>query len=82
MESVAEIKSALLQQLANTNDEKVLKKMQAYFRSLSKNEKKIIAYNSQWKPLTAKEYKAEIEESITQYKRGKVISQKDMEKGL
>ncbi len=82
MESVAEIKSALLQQLANTNDERILKKMQAYFHSLSKNEKKIIAYTSQWKPLNAKEYKAEIEESITQYKRGKVISQKDMEKGL
>ena len=80
MESVAEMKSALLQQLANTDDEKVLKKMQTYFQSITRKEKKIVAYTSKWKPLTAKEYKADIEESIKEYKRGRVVSQKEMEK--
>ncbi len=80
MESVAEMKSALLQQLANTDDEKVLKKMQTYFQSITRKEKKIVAYTSKWEPLTAKEYKADIEESIREYKRGQVVSQKEIEK--
>ena len=82
MTNIAEIKSALHQQVANTEDEKVLQKMQAYFNSLAKRDKKIIAYASGWKPLTAREYKVEVEESISQYKQGKVISQKEMEKKL
>ena len=44
--------------------------------------KKIIAYSSKLKPLTAKEYKALVKESIDQYNQGKVISQKEMEKRL
>ena len=56
--------------------------MQLYFISLMKSNKRIVAYSSKWKPLTAKEYKAEVEESISQYKKGKVISQKEMEKKL
>lgn len=82
MTTIAEIKSALHQQVANTEDEKVLQKMQLYFNSLTKSDKKIVAYSSKWKPLTAKEYKAEVEESISQYKKGKVISQKEMEKKI
>ncbi len=82
MTNIAEIKSALHQQVANTEDEKVLQKMQVYFNSLIKRNKKIVAYSSKWKPLTAKEYKVELEESINQYKHGKVISQKEMEKKL
>ena len=82
MTTIAEIKSSLHQQVANTEDEKVLQKMQLYFNSLTKKDKKIVAYTSQWNPLTSREYKAEIEESISQYKRGKVISQKEMEKKL
>ena len=74
MTTIAEIKSALHQQVANTEDEKVLQKMKLYFNSLTKSDKKIIAYSSKWKPLTTKGYKAEVEESISQYKKGKVIS--------
>lgn len=82
MTTIAEIKSALHQQVADTEDEKVLQKMQLYFNSLTKGDRKIIAHSSKWKPLTAKEYKAEIEESISQYRKGKVISQKQMEKKI
>jgi hypothetical protein len=82
MVTIAEIKSALHQQVANTEDEKVLKKMQTYFSSLVKGDKKIVAYTSKWKPLTAREYKAEVEESIREYKKGKIISQREMEKRL
>lgn len=80
MTTIAEIKSSLHQQVANTEDEKVLQKMQVYFRSLTKKgNRKVIAYTSKGKPLTSMEYKAEIEESIIQYKRDNVISQKEME---
>ena len=44
--------------------------------------KKIIAYSSKLKPLTANEYKALVEESMDQYNKGKVVSQSEMEKRL
>ena len=44
--------------------------------------KKIIAYSSKLKPLTVNEYKALVEESIDQYNRGNVVSQREMEKRL
>jgi hypothetical protein len=44
-----------------------------------KEEKKIVAYAAKRKALTIKEYRMEIEESISQYKRSKVITQKEME---
>ena len=44
MTTIAEIKSYLHQQVANTEDEKVLQKMQVYFRSLTKKgNRKVIA---------------------------------------
>ena len=44
MTTIAEIKSYLHQQVANTEDEKVLQKMQVYFRSLTKKgSRKVIA---------------------------------------
>jgi chromosome segregation and condensation protein ScpB len=82
MNTIAELKSALHQQVAVTEDKKILMKMRAYFSSLAKRDKKIVAYGAKWKPLTAKEYKETIENSILQYKQGKVISQKEMEKRI
>ena len=82
MTNIAELKSSLHKQVANTEDEKVLLKMQLYYKSLVKSDKKIVAYTHTGKGLTAKEYKAELEDSIGQYKLGKVISQKAMEKNL
>ena len=82
MTTIAEIKSALHYQIANTEDKKVLEKLQSYLRSLVKSDHKTVAYSSKLKPLSVKEYKAEIEEAITQYRKGKVISQKEMEKKI
>ncbi|MFY8036397.1 MAG: hypothetical protein ACOVMQ_04465 [Cyclobacteriaceae bacterium] len=82
MANLAEIKSALHQQVANMEDEKVLQKVQHYFHSLVKDDKKIIAYNAKGKALTTKEYKSSIEESIAQYRKGKWVSQKEMDKKL
>lgn len=82
MSNIAELKSALHQQVANMEDEKVLQKVQLYFKSLVKNDKKIIAYNAKGKALTTKEYKASIEESMAEYKKGKWVSQKEMDKKL
>jgi hypothetical protein len=82
MANIAELKSSLHQQVANTEDEKILLKLQLYYNSLTKGNKKIVAYNYKGKGLTAKEYKAELADSIVQYKLGKVVSQKTMEKGL
>ena len=82
MTSIAEIKSALHQQIANTEDKKVLEKLQSYLKSLIKSDNKIVAYSSKLKPLSVKEYRMEVEEAITQYRKGKVISQKEMEKKI
>ncbi len=82
MTSIAEIKSALHQQIANTEDKKVLEKLQSYLKSLVKSDNKIVAYSSKLKPLSVKEYRMEVEEAITQYRKGKVISQKEMEKKI
>lgn len=82
MTTIAEIKSALHQQVANTEDEKILHKMKQYFQSLTTSEKRIIAYSSKGKPLTPQLYISEVEKSRLQHKRGKVVSQKEMEKGL
>jgi len=82
MTTIAQIKSALHQQVANTEDEKILHKMKQYFQSLTTSEKRIIAYNSQGRPLTSQLYIAEVQKSRVQHKRGKVVSQKEMEKGL
>lgn len=80
MASIAEMKSALLQYVAQTDDEKILKKMQEYFASLIESEKKVIAYSAAGEPLTIESYNASIQEAIDQYKSGKTISQKEMEK--
>ena len=83
MTTIAEIKSSLHQQVANTEDEKILLKMQIFFNSIAKkNENKIVAYTSQGKSLTAKEYKASVEESIGQYRTRKIRSQKEIEQSL
>ena len=82
MITVAEIKSALHEQIANTQDEKVLLKMQDYFQSLAKSDKRVVAYTAFGKALTAKLYKAEVEIGMIQHKQGRVKTQREMEKGL
>jgi ABC-type Zn uptake system ZnuABC Zn-binding protein ZnuA len=79
MLTIAELKSALLQQVANTEDRKVLQKIQTYVKQISKNDKKIVGYNSSFKPLTVEQYRKEVKKSLAQYKSGRVVSQEEME---
>jgi len=84
MNSIAEIKSTLHYYIAETDDVKVLSKLQnqKYVKELLDKEDKIIAYTSSGKPLAQLAYKKDIDAAIAEADRGEVISQADMEKGL
>lgn len=82
MTSIAEIKSTLHYYIAETDDVKVLSKLQKYVKELLDKEDKIIAYTSAGKPLTQSAYKKDIDAAIAEADKGEVISQEDMEKGL
>jgi hypothetical protein len=82
MSSLAEIKSAIHQQVANTEDRKVLVKVQSYLRTLTKTKRKVVAYDSNLKPLTLNQYRSDVKKSISQYNSGMVVSQKEMEKSI
>ena len=82
MKSIAEIKSTLHHYISETDDVKILSKVQKYVKSLMDKEEKIIAYTSQGHPLTSLAYKRDIDEAMAEADRGKVHSQEDMEKGL
>ncbi len=82
MFTLAEIKSSLHQQIANTDDKKILKKVQDYIRTQTGSTKKTVAYDAELNPLTIEQYRAEVKKSLAQYKKGKVISQDKMEKSI
>lgn len=82
MSSLAEIKSDIHQQVANTEDRKILVKVQSYLRTLAKSKRKVVAYDSNLEPLTLDQYRAEVKKSISQYNSGLVVSQKEMEKSI
>jgi len=82
MSTIAEIKSAIHQQVANTEDRTLLLKFQNYLRTLNKKDRHVIAYNSKLNPLTIDQYRLEVKKSMAQHRVGKVISQKEMEKSL
>lgn len=82
MRSIAELKTSILQSIAQTDDEKTLTDIQNYVTSLLKKQKTIVAYNSKGDALTLDEYQASIEEARQQYKRNEIISQEDMEKRI
>jgi hypothetical protein len=82
MTTIAEIKTALHQQVANTEDIETLEKVKSFFDSLAENDKRIVAYSAKLKPLTIKEYKAEVAEAMLLYQRGDVVTQEELEKGL
>lgn len=79
MSTTAELKSALLQQVANTQDRKALQEIQTYVKQISKNDKRIVGYNSSFKPLTVEQYRKEVKKSFAQYKSGHLVSQEEME---
>lgn len=80
MRSIAELKTSILQSIAQTDDEKILTDIQNYVTGLLKKQKKIVAYNSKGDALTLDEYQASLEEARQEYKRNEIISQDDMEK--
>jgi hypothetical protein len=82
MNSIAEMKSTLHYYIAETDDVKVLSKLQKYVKGLLEKEDKVIAFTSEGKPLTRSAYKKDIDAAIAEADRGEVISQADMEKGM
>jgi hypothetical protein len=82
MKSIAELKTSILQSVAETDDEKMLTDIQHYVTNLLKQSKKIVAYDSKGKALTLEDYQSSVEEARAQYKRGEIISQDEMEKRI
>lgn len=82
MDSIAEIKSNLHQYIADTDDVKILSKLQEYVKNILDKENTVIAFTSKGKPLTSEQYKKEIDEAIAEVDNGDVISQEQMERGI
>lgn len=82
MSSIAEIKSAIHQQFASTEDWTLLLKFRICLRTINKKDRHVVAYNSKLNPLTIEQYRLEVKKSMAQHRVGKVISQKEMEKSL
>lgn len=82
MSSIAELKTSILQSIAETDDENLLIDIQHYVANLLKQHNKIVAYDSKGKPLTIEDYQASIEEARQQYIRKETISQEQMEKNI
>lgn len=82
MNSIAEIKTTLHQYIAETDDMKILSKLQEYVKNLLAKEKTIIAFNAEGKSLTSEQYKKEIDDAIAEVDGGGVVPQSQMEEGL
>jgi len=82
MNSIAEIKTTLHQYIAETDDMKILSKLQEYVKNLLAKENTIIAFNAEGKSLTSEQYKKEINDSIAEVDGGGVVPQSQMEEGL
>lgn len=81
MKSIAEVKTSILQSIADCDDEKLLLEIEAFIREIRSSHNEIIGYSSSGKPLTIKDYQASIAEAQAEYRAGKVISQDDIERG-
>ena len=80
MKSIAEIKTSIIQSVANCEDEKLLVEIEAFINELKISREEIVGYTSDGKPLTIPDYQALIAEAQAQYHANKVISQDDIEK--
>lgn len=78
MESVADLKTGLLQVIAETDDPDTLTKIKSYVSGLIESEQKVIAYNHRNEPLNQTRYKAEIDRSIQEAKNGQMISVEEL----
>ncbi|WP_373494834.1 hypothetical protein [Aquiflexum sp.] len=82
MNSIAEIKTTLHQYIAETDDVKILSKLQEYVKNILDKEQTNVTFNSQGKPLTSSQYKKEIDDAVAEVNKGGVVSQEQMEKGF
>lgn len=82
MTTIAELKTSILQSIAETDDEKLLLDIQHFVTNLLAQKKKIIAYDSKGNPLTIDDYQASIEEARQQYFRKEIVTQDKMEENL
>ena len=72
---IAVKKVELIEWLAKVNDKKMIKKVESL-----KNQSIKESYEAKLKPMTPKAYKTMLEASEKDYKQGRVVSQKALEK--
>jgi hypothetical protein len=72
---IAVKKVELIEWLTKVNDKSMIKKVESL-----KNQSIKESYEAKLKPMTAKAYKTMLESSEKEYKQGRVISQKSLEK--
>lgn len=82
MNSLAEIKSSLHLYIAETDDVKILSKINNYVKGLIDQEGGVVAYSSKGEPLTHEGYKDDIDKIIEVSRDNDVVSQEEMEKDL
>jgi hypothetical protein len=79
MKSIAEVKTSILQSIADCDDEKLLLEIEAFIKEIKSSSNEVVGYSSTGEPLTIKDYQASIAEAQAEYRAGKVISQDDIE---
>lgn len=72
---VAAKKVELIEWLAKIQDKSILKKVESLKTASVKD-----AYERNLKPMSSKAYKAMLETSMEDYRKGRIINQKDLEK--
>jgi hypothetical protein len=80
MKSIAEVKTSILQSIADCDDEKLLLEIEAFIKEMRSSHNQIVGCSSDGKPLTIKDYQASIAEAQAEYRAGKIISQDDIER--
>ena len=60
MKSVAEIKTSILQTIADCDDERLLLEIESFIKDLKSSQSEVVGYTSAGKPLTVKDYQASI----------------------
>lgn len=80
MKSIAEVKTSILQSIADCDDEKLLLEIEAFIKEIKSSHNQIVGYSSSGKRLTIEDYQASIAEAQAQYRAGKIIGQDDIER--
>lgn len=77
--STLELKNQVIGKLENA-DEDLLKKIQATINAYEEN--KIVAHTVSGKPLTIREYRAEVENAVNEAKEGKYLTTEQFKKEI